>query len=103
MAAQSSNRRRTAWRALFQASAQRRQQGYARIEGMLQVILHHFSGTRDAHIKKLVQQLSDQRREAAQYETHLRIRRLEAELEHSLPADVPLHKRGFGVMDDPEP
>jgi hypothetical protein len=24
----------------------------------------------------------------------------EAELEKSLPADVPLHQRGFGVMDE---
>jgi hypothetical protein len=29
-----------------------------------------------------------------------RIRRLLAELEKSLQADVPLHKRGFGVMDE---
>ena len=31
---------------------------------------------------------------------HRRLRLRQADMEESLPADVPLHKRGFGVMDE---
>ena len=45
-----------------------------------------------------MKQHADLRREAYRREMHRQIQRSEAEL----PADVPLHKRGFGVMDDPD-
>jgi hypothetical protein len=50
------------------------------------------------HIKVLIEQHTVQRREQQRFE--VRIRMLGRELEKSLPADVPLHKRGFGVMDE---
>jgi hypothetical protein len=56
---------------------------------------------RDKHIKAMIGQLSAQRREADRHEAHRRIKLLQGELEKSLPADVPLHRRGFGVMEDP--
>jgi hypothetical protein len=40
------------------------------------------------------------RRERDREEARQRGRLLIAEREKSLPADVPLHKRGFGVMDE---
>jgi hypothetical protein len=49
---------------------------------------------RDEHIKALIEHHAADRAEARQ-----RGRQLLAEQEKSLPADVPLHKRGFGVMD----
>ena len=43
-------------------------------------------------------------RETSQITLHIETDLLEMidDLEKSLPADVPLHKRGFGVMDEPE-
>ena len=49
-------------------------------------------------IEAMVQQLAAQRGELL----HRRLGPRQADLEQSLPADVPLHKRGFGVMDEPE-
>jgi hypothetical protein len=50
-------------------------------------------------IEAIVHQLAAQRGELL----HRRLRLRQADdLEKSLPADVPLHKRGFGVMDEPE-
>jgi hypothetical protein len=55
---------------------------------------------RDEHIKALIQQHTLQRRESDRAEERRRSRVLLAELEKSLPADVPLHRRGFGVLDE---
>ena len=57
----------------------------------------------DEHIKALIEQHTAQRRESDRAAARRRGRALQAELERSLPADVPLHKRGFGVMDDALP
>jgi len=55
------------------------------------------SSERDTHIKVLTGPLMAEHREVARREAHQWTRRLEVE---TLPADVPLHQRGFGVMDD---
>jgi hypothetical protein len=55
------------------------------------------------HIKTLVEQHTAQRRESDRAEARRRGRQLLVELEKSLPADVPLHKRGFGVMEKKDP
>ena len=54
------------------------------------------------HIKALIEQHTAQRRRESDREAAVRRRGrlLQAELEKPLPADVPLHKRGFGVMDE---
>jgi hypothetical protein len=57
------------------------------------------SEPRDEHIKTLTDQRTAQRRESDRDEGRQRGRQLQAEQEKSLPADVPLHKRGFGVLD----
>jgi hypothetical protein len=62
---------------------------------LLQAIIDYLDA---AHIRALMKQLADQRLEASGRETRRQIQRSEAEL----PADVPLHKRGFGVMEDPD-
>ena len=55
---------------------------------------------RDDHIKALIEHHTAQRdRESDRAEARERGRLLVAEREKSLPADVPLHKRGFGVME----
>ena len=48
-------------------------------------------------IEAMVEQLTAQR-----VQLRLRIRLRQVDLETSLPAGMPLHKRGFGVMDEPE-
>ena len=54
------------------------------------------SEQRDEHIEALIEQHTAQRRrESARAEALL-----QAEREKSLPADLPLHQRGFGVMDE---
>ena len=58
-------------------------------------------GKHDKRIEALMEQITAARREAARREGHRRIKQLQGEVEKSLPADVPLHRRGFGVMDDP--
>jgi hypothetical protein len=58
------------------------------------------SEQRDEHIKALIERHTAQRRESDRAEARQRGRLLVAEREKSLPADVPLHKRGFGVMDE---
>jgi hypothetical protein len=45
----------------------------------------------------------ERRREIDRREARRWNRLLVAEREKSLPADVPLHKRGFGVMDEDAP
>jgi hypothetical protein len=55
------------------------------------------SEQRDEHIEALIEQHTAQRRRD---EARQRGRLLQTEREKSLPADVPLHKRGFGVMDE---
>jgi hypothetical protein len=55
---------------------------------------------RDEHIKATMEQLAASHIEFDMREGRWRIRRLLAELEKSLQADVPLRKRGFGVMDE---
>jgi hypothetical protein len=54
------------------------------------------------HIKALIEQHTAQRRRESDREAAVRRRGklLQAELEKPIPADVPLHKRGFGVMDE---
>jgi hypothetical protein len=79
------------------------------------VILDHLDGKRllkgppmseqrDEHIKALIGYHTAQRRRdrdlADMAEASRRGRLLQGEPERSLP-DVPLHQRGFGVMDEP--
>ena len=54
----------------------------------------------DEHIKATMEQLTASHIEFDRAEGRQRGRLLQAELEMPLPADVPLHKRGFGVMDE---
>jgi hypothetical protein len=62
------------------------------------------SEQREEHIEALIEQHTAQRRrESARADARQRGRLLQAELEKPLPADVPLHKRGFGVMDEDGP
>ena len=61
------------------------------------------SEQRDEHIEALIEQHTAQRRESARAEALRLSRALLAELEKSLPADVPLHKRGFGVLEKEGP
>jgi hypothetical protein len=58
------------------------------------------SEQRDEHIKALIELHTAQRRESDRAAARRRGRQLLVELEKPLPADVPLHKRGFGVMDE---
>jgi hypothetical protein len=59
---------------------------------------------RDERIKALIRRQPGQlRRESDTAEASRGGGLLQSELEASLPADVPLHKRGFGVMDDALP
>ena len=54
----------------------------------------------DEHIKGTMEQLTASHIEFDRAEGRQRGRLLIAEREKSLPADVPLHKRGFGVMEE---
>jgi hypothetical protein len=87
---------------------------FDRLNAGLQVILDHLDGKRllkgppmseqrDEHIKSLVEQHMAQRRRerdmADMAEASRRGRLLESEPGRPLP-DVPLHQRGFGVMDE---
>ena len=54
----------------------------------------------DKPIEAAIEQHTALRREQQRFEARQRGRQLQVELERSLPADVPLHKRGFGVMDE---
>jgi hypothetical protein len=87
-----------------------------RLNAGLQVILDHLDGKRllkgppmsehrDEHIKALIGHHTARRRRerdlADMAEASRRGRLLESKPETSLP-DVPLHKRGFGVMDEDE-
>ena len=59
---------------------------------------------RDERIEALIKRHTGQlRRESDTSEAGRGGGLLQSELEESLPADVPLHKRGFGVMDDDVP
>jgi hypothetical protein len=88
-----------------------------RLNAGLQVILDHLDGKRlpngppmseqrDEHIKALIGHHTAQRRRerdmADMAEASRRGRLLESEPERP-PPDVPLHKRGFGVMDEDAP
>ena len=91
-----------------------------RLNAGLQVILDHLDGKRllngppmseqrDEHIKALIEHHSAQRRRerdmddlADMAEANRRARLLQSP-EKSLPAGVPLYKRGFGVMDEDTP
>ena len=57
------------------------------------------------HIKAFIEAHTVQQRrsERDMAEASRRGRLLQAELEKPLPADVPLHKRGFGVMEKEGP
>jgi hypothetical protein len=65
------------------------------------------SEQRDEHIKALIGQIdqhtAQRRRESDRAAALQRGRLLIAEREKSLPADVPLHKRGFGVLEEEGP
>ena len=62
------------------------------------------SEQRDEHIKALIEHhMAWRRRESDRAEARQRGRLPIAEREKSLPADVPLHKRGFGVMEEGSP
>jgi hypothetical protein len=62
------------------------------------------SEQRAEQIKALLEHHSaKRRRERDREEARQRGWLLIAEREKSLPADVPLHKRGFGVMDEGSP
>jgi hypothetical protein len=62
------------------------------------------SEQRDEQIKALLEHHSaKRRRESDRAEARQRGRLLIAEREKSLPANVPLHKRGFGVMEEGSP
>ena len=51
--------------------------------------------------RRLILAASEKGAEAQRGELlHRRIRLRQADMEESLPAGVPLHKRGFGVMDE---
>jgi hypothetical protein len=54
----------------------------------------------EQQIKALIEQHTSQRRESDRIETRGRVRQLLAEQKKSLPANLPLHRRGFGVMDE---
>jgi hypothetical protein len=54
----------------------------------------------DEYIKALMEQPTAQRRERDMALARQTRNALLAELEKSLPAGVPLHKRGFGVMGE---
>ena len=55
----------------------------------------------DEHVKALLEHHTAQRRrESDRAAARERGRLLIAEREQSLPADVPLHKRGFGVLEE---
>ena len=60
------------------------------------------SEQRDEHIKALIELHTAQRRRESDMVAAVRRRGSlrQAELEKPLPADVPLHERGFGVMDE---
>ena len=59
---------------------------------------------RNERIKALIKRHTDQlRRESDTAEASRGGGLLQSGPEKSLPADVPLHKRGFGVMDDAVP
>ena len=63
------------------------------------------SEQRDEHIKALIELHTAQRRRESDREAAVRQRGrlLQAELEMPLAADVPLHQRGFGVMEKEGP
>ena len=98
--------------ALIDASIRGMQEACDRVDTMLQAMLDHLDGKRllegrpmseeyDNPIKAMMGQLTGQRREGDRREAHRRVKLLQDELEKSLPADVPLHRRGFGVMENP--
>jgi hypothetical protein len=59
---------------------------------------------RDERIKALIKRHTGQlRRESDTGEASREGKLLQSELEQSVPGDVPLHKRGFGVIDDDVP
>ena len=58
---------------------------------------------RNERIKALIKRHTDQLRRESDTAEASRGRLLQSELEKSLPTDMPLHKRGFGVMDEDVP
>ena len=86
-----------------------------RILEMLQLINEHLNrpadkrpvgggpSMSDEHIKATMEQLTVSHIEFDRREGRRRIKLLLDEREKSLPADVPLPKRGFGVMDENGP
>jgi hypothetical protein len=73
---------------------------FDRILELLQSISDSMSDEQDEPVEAVIEQHTALRREQQRFEVRRRSRRLQVELEKSLPADVPLHKRGFGVMDE---
>ena len=58
---------------------------------------------RDERVKALIRRHTGQLRRESDTAEASRGRLLQSELEKSLPTDMPLHKRGFGVMDEDVP
>jgi hypothetical protein len=73
---------------------------FDRILELLQSISDSMSDEQDEPVEAVIEQHTALRREQQRFEVRGRSGRLQVELEKSLPADVPLHKRGFGVMDE---
>ena len=110
--------------ARIEATCQRIMAQFDRIDAQLTAILHHPDGRRrlpgapmpvasshavlavnsaQASVERhqhIRERLTAARREAERREAQNWAGRLQVELEKLLPADVPLHKRGFGVMED---
>jgi hypothetical protein len=61
------------------------------------------SEQRDEHIKALIELHTAQRRRESDREAAVRQRGRLLQAELDLPADVPLHKRGFGVLEKEGP
>ena len=89
-----------AWDAQIDASFQGMTDAFDRILELLQAISDSMSDEQDEPVEAVIEQYTALRREQQRFEVRRRSKLLQAELEKSLPADVPLHKRGFGVMDE---
>ena len=88
-----------AWHARFATDA-RIAASLDRIDARLQAMVDHLDGRRPLKGRPTSAERNHIR--ALTHAAAHRQRWLEAEPETALP-DVPLHQRGFGVMDDPEP
>jgi hypothetical protein len=93
--------------ARIEATCQRIMAQFDRIEAQTTAIFDHLDGRRrlpgapmSVERNAYIEALRELRREAERREAQRREGLLQDEMEKLLPADVPLHKRGFGVMED---